>query len=126
MPPNDGLTSGDGSFLSDTEVTVTATANVGSHFVNWTYVNGLAASTDAIYTFTITTNTTLIGNFAAGEADAVPLEIAQIAVSSSNNAPDVLYALGVDGTLWKLAVTHVPDNWRWTLIPGPLKPAGQI
>ncbi len=61
-PAGGGTTSGGGSFNSGTSVTVTATANTGYTFVNWT--EGVTSvSTSASYTFTITANRTLVANF---------------------------------------------------------------
>lgn len=43
------------------------------------------------------------------------LAIVQIAVCSSFNEPDYLYALCNDGTLWRLAVKH---GYEWFQLPG--------
>ena len=67
VPPNGGMASGAGSYSQNTQVTVIATSNVGYHFVNWTYINGLVASTLASYTFTLTADTNLHANFELGE-----------------------------------------------------------
>ncbi len=57
-----GTTSGDGSFLSGSNATVTATPNAGCFFVNWT-VAGAQVSTIATYTFAVTANKALTANF---------------------------------------------------------------
>ncbi|MBN2011035.1 InlB B-repeat-containing protein [candidate division KSB1 bacterium] len=59
-----GITSGGGTFNSGDSVTVTATANSGYTFTNWSE-NGTIVSIDASYTFTITGNRTLVANFTA-------------------------------------------------------------
>ena len=41
---------------------MTATANSGYNFVNWT-ANGSVVSTSASYTFTLNSNVTLVANF---------------------------------------------------------------
>ena len=61
-PPEGGTTSGGGSFISGTLVTVSATANSGFTFTNWTD-GGAIVSTDSTYTFTITGNRNLTANF---------------------------------------------------------------
>ena len=61
-PTAGGTTSGGGSFVSATSATVTATANAGYFFVNWTE-NGAQVSTNASYTFNVTANRTLVANF---------------------------------------------------------------
>ncbi len=54
-----------------TNVTATATANSGYHFVNWT-ANGNAVSTDNPYTFAVSADIALVANF---EADStMPIE----------------------------------------------------
>ncbi|MBQ7436712.1 MAG: leucine-rich repeat protein [Oscillospiraceae bacterium] len=58
-----------GKYWSNTDVTLTATANSNYAFVNWTEnVNGsvTTVSTDASYSFTATTDRDLVANFAIG------------------------------------------------------------
>ncbi|PKP10505.1 MAG: hypothetical protein CVU08_13555 [Bacteroidetes bacterium HGW-Bacteroidetes-3] len=62
LPIAGGTTNGSGSFDAGTDVTVTATANTGYSFVNWT-VAGVEVSTNATYTFALGANTTLVANF---------------------------------------------------------------
>jgi uncharacterized repeat protein (TIGR02543 family) len=61
-PAAGGSTIGAGSFASGTSVTVTATANAGYTFVNWTD-NGVQVSTSPAYTFPLSANRTLVANF---------------------------------------------------------------
>jgi kumamolisin len=63
-PANGGTTSGVGTFASGSSHTVTATANSGFTFVNWTE-NGSVVSNSAGYTFTLTGNRNLVANFAS-------------------------------------------------------------
>jgi uncharacterized repeat protein (TIGR02543 family) len=58
-----GSTSGSGSYSSGTSVTAVASPNSGYSFTNWTE-SGNPVSTSASYTFAITTNRTLVANFA--------------------------------------------------------------
>ena len=61
--PNDGGTvSGVGQYQQGTSCTLTATANTGYTFTNWTE-GGNVASTNASYTFNVTGNRTLVANF---------------------------------------------------------------
>jgi hypothetical protein len=62
-PSADGTVGGGGTFAAGSSRTVTATANSGYNFVNWT-ANGSAVSTSASYTFTLNSNVTLVANFA--------------------------------------------------------------
>ena len=51
------------TFDKDTELKVTATENFGYDFVNWTDKDGKVVSTNNVYTFTLSENTTLTANF---------------------------------------------------------------
>ena len=66
-----GTVSGGGNVTHGDSVEVTATANQGYHFVNWTE-NGNEVSTSATYSFTATANRTLTANFAADAVDPDP------------------------------------------------------
>ena len=61
-PANGGTVIGGGSYQGGQTCTVTATAQAGYTFVNWTE-NGNQVSTEASYTFTVTGNRTLVANF---------------------------------------------------------------
>ncbi len=61
-PTAGGTTGGGGSKASGSQCTVTATANSGYTFANWTE-GGSVVSTSANYTFTVTGNRTLTANF---------------------------------------------------------------
>ena len=66
MAEEGGTVSGGGSFLYGQSCSVSATANEGYGFANWTK-NGVVASIDANYTFAVTDESLLIAHF-------VPLE----------------------------------------------------
>ena len=61
-PVAGGTVSGAGSFEHGQAVTVTATANTGYTFINWTE-NDEVVSTNAQYSFTATQNRNLVANF---------------------------------------------------------------
>lgn len=63
-PTNGGTVSGGGSFNQGASCTVTASANAGYTFTNWTE-GGNVVSTQSNYTFTVTGNRTLVANFQA-------------------------------------------------------------
>ena len=63
-PTNGGTVTGGGSYNQGANCTVTATANSGYTFTNWTE-NGNVVSTQANYTFTVNGNRTLVANFQA-------------------------------------------------------------
>ncbi len=61
-PSNGGTVSGGGTYQQGQTCTLTATANTGYTFTNWTE-NGEVVSTNATYTFTVSGNRTLVANF---------------------------------------------------------------
>ena len=63
-PTNGGTVSGGGTYNQGQQCTVSATANSGYTFTNWTE-NGNVVSTQANYTFTVNSNRTLVANFTA-------------------------------------------------------------
>ena len=63
-PTNGGTVTGGGSYQQGQSCTVSATANSGYTFTNWTE-NGSVVSTQASYTFSVTGNRTLVANFTA-------------------------------------------------------------
>ena len=63
-PTDGGTVTGDGTYRQGQSCTLTATANAGYYFVNWTEEDGEEVSTDATYTFTVQANRTLVANFA--------------------------------------------------------------
>ena len=61
-PAEGGTVNGGGTYHYGANCTLTATANTGYNFVNWTE-NGTEVSTNAIYSFTVTGNRNLVANF---------------------------------------------------------------
>ena len=61
-PTDGGTVTGGGTFQEGQSCTVTATANTGYTFTNWTE-SGNVVSTDASYTFTVTGDRDLVANF---------------------------------------------------------------
>ncbi len=71
-PPADGFTSGGGTYTCGSNVTVCATTNACSSFLNWT-VNSNVVATSACYTFTAVTNVTLVASFALSSGNYTSL-----------------------------------------------------
>ena len=63
-PTNGGNVTGGGTYNQGQSCTVTATANSGFTFTNWTE-NGSVVSTQANYTFVVNSNRNLVANFQA-------------------------------------------------------------
>lgn len=61
-PGEGGTVTGGGTYNYGTECTVTALANDGYVFSNWT-INGMIVSSEAEYTFNVEDNTALVANF---------------------------------------------------------------
>ena len=61
-PAEGGAVSGGGLYEEGAECTLTATASAGYTFVSWTE-NGEVVSTDAVFTFTVTGDRSLVANF---------------------------------------------------------------
>ena len=60
--PAMGTVTGEGTYYENATATLTATANAGYRFVNWTKA-GVEVSTNATYTFTVTEDVELVANF---------------------------------------------------------------
>ena len=89
-----GTTTGGGSFDSGASVTISAVANLGYTFTNWTEGANIA-STNANYTFTINANKTFVANF---ESNVIlPSGPAGIDLGSAGNFA-VLGGSGVSNT----------------------------
>ena len=64
-PAAGGTTDGEGAYAAGTSVTVTSATNPGYTFVNWTdLASGAVLSTSPNYTFALSTNRSLVANFA--------------------------------------------------------------
>jgi glycosidase len=62
LPANSGTITGIGNFNYGTNISLTATPATGYKFSNWTE-NGTQVSTNAIYTFAVNANRTLVANY---------------------------------------------------------------
>ena len=83
-PVNSGTIVGAGDYYTDETVTLTATANTGYTFVNWTE-NGTEVSTNAAYSFTATANRTLVANFVLSTDISSLSNASQIAIYPNPN-----------------------------------------
>ncbi len=62
FPDNAGTTNGAGNYTHGTTINLTASANTGYEFLNWSE-NNIEKSKSAIYNFMVTENRTLVANF---------------------------------------------------------------
>lgn len=73
-PSNSGTTSGGGTYTHGQSCTVIATSVDGYTFMNWTE-NGSVVSTDANYSFIVTSNRTLVANFEEQQPDTYNINV---------------------------------------------------
>ena len=73
-PSNSGTTSGGGTYTHGQSCTVIATSADGYTFINWTE-NGSVVSTDANYSFIVTSNRSLVANFEEQQPDTYSINV---------------------------------------------------
>ncbi len=73
-PENSGVVTGFGTYVSGETCSLTATANAGYTFVNWTE-NGEVVSLAPNYSFTVTGDRVLTANFVRSQHDSVVIEL---------------------------------------------------
>ena len=64
-PEEGGTVDGSGGYNNGDECTLTATANEGYEFLNWTKEDGTIVSTDPVYAFTVTETAAFVAHFQA-------------------------------------------------------------
>ena len=101
LPEEGGVATGGGSYCEGDTCTVTATANTGYNFVNWTE-NGTQVSTEMEYTFPVITDRNLVANFAA-----LPPDEYVVSVSASPSEGGTVTGGGIyqDGEICTLTAT---------------------
>ena len=106
-PTNGGTVSGGGTNVSGSTNTVTATANSGYLFANWTQ-GGAVESTSSNYTFTLGSNETLVANF-------LPLYTITVAASPANGGTVSGGGTNVSGSTNTVTATanggYIFTNW---------------
>ena len=111
-PSAGGTTTGGGSHLSGSSVTVNATASPGYVFSRWTKSNGSTASQSPSYTFNLTSNTKLTANFVViGEQKTITLSSNPGVGGGTSGAGD--YASG-DSTTVTATPNFGYEFARWT------------
>lgn len=97
-PAAGGINSGSGSYAAGTTVTVTAVANAGYTFVNWTE-NGTIVATSASFQFGITANRTLVANYKAVPASQFAVTLASNPSSGGTTDGEGSYSSGTSVTI---------------------------
>jgi hypothetical protein len=119
-PANAGSVNGGGSFLTGSSVTVTATANGGYTFTNWTE-NGTVQSTSSSYSFTLATNRNLIANFTTNPIVYTVTPGAVTNGSISPNGPQTVVKGGSIAFTATPARDYLVEQW---LVNGKLAQTG--
>ncbi len=102
-PLGGGTTRGGGTFTAGTSQTVTASANSGYTFSNWTE-SGSVVSTSASYTFTLNANRTLVANFIANSVNYT------VAVSAFPSAGGTVGGGGTYASGASVTVSATPNS----------------
>lgn len=120
-PSGAGSTSGAGSFVSGTSVTVTASANSSWQFVNWTNASGVVVSTSSAYTFVKgERNETLTANFSfnpvgPSEPDELPHKLTLIAGNGGSVSGSGYYLNGTAAGIRASTSAYFEfDGWYMT------------
>ncbi|MGF1923038.1 MAG: ice-binding family protein, partial [Bacteroidia bacterium] len=97
-PAAGGTNFGSGAYSANALVTVTAAANAGYTFVNWTE-GGSVVSTSASYQFTITGNRTLVANYRAIPASQLAVTLSSNPAAGGSTDGEGAYASGSSVTI---------------------------
>ena len=110
-PAAGGTVSGGGTFNSGETCTLTATANSGYQFLNWTK-NGAEVSASAAYTFTVTETAQFVANFIQSQTQTYTLTVScdpTMGAVTGNGT----YAAGTVVTVEAIAYkNYVFDQWN--------------
>ena len=112
IPAEGGFVTGEGSYTEGSIITLTATANTGYTFINWTE-NGEVVSTEAEYSFTVTGDRTLVANFMLENANGNNLVFnGDFELGNTGFSTDYIY--GNTGSYNHYYVGHdVAEMWSW-------------
>ncbi|MDA3867034.1 MAG: T9SS type A sorting domain-containing protein [Salinivirgaceae bacterium] len=129
-PTNGGTITGDGTYNMGDEIALTATANEGYTFINWTDSESTVVSENAAYTFTMPAeNVELTANFddgsfineyTVGNIDLYPnpaktslnivSETPIVELHIFNNSGELVTKKNVDNTEYELSVSEMPSG----------------
>ena len=110
-PAEGGTTSGAGTYDSGESVTISANANIGYIFLNWTEGANIV-STNAAYTFTITDNRILVANFTEDGSMQYNVELSSNPAEGGNTNGAGTYDEGASVTVSAIAnVGYTFLNW---------------
>ena len=100
-PAEGGEVSGGGIYDTGTTCTLAAIANEGYSFINWTE-NGEVVSTEAVYSFTVTSNATFVANF--------QLNSYEITVAANSEEGGTIAGAGIYNHFETCTLTATPNE----------------
>lgn len=113
-PEGAGTVTGAGNFMPGTMATLTATANNGYSFREWT-VNGETVSSDNPYTFTVTGATNLVAQFDLQQVSILPIGWSwwstYIEMNGNNGLQQLEQSLGHNGLMIKTQSPYVQNYY---------------
>ena len=107
-PTQGGTVSGAGQYYGNSECTLTATANAGYAFANWT-LNDEVVSTDPTYTFTVNSDATYTAHFTDLQAHTVTCNAVEHGTISAN--PTTAYVGDIITLTATPATNYHLDRW---------------
>jgi len=113
-PTAGGATNGGGTYTSGASCTVSATANAGYTFINWTE-NGGEVSKSASYTFTVSTDRNLVANFKSNDATLKSLTVSQGTLTPVFNANTTNYTVNVTNDVSSIEIGATANNATATI-----------
>ena len=135
-PTEGGMVSGAGIYGINTTCTLTATANTGYYFLNWTQ-NGQPVSDSPTYSFNVTDNCNLVANFevipvsgvvAAYYPNSSNSNSSSVKVSWNQTPPDVFYVDFDDSQVpagWTIIDGGDPVGYGWCIASTKFNVTGQ-
>ncbi len=110
-PAAGGTTTGSGSYATGTLVTITASANTGYTFMNWTE-NGVIVSTSSSFQFNLTANRTFVANFKQVPASQFAVILSSSPAAGGTTDGEGSYASGTSVTILATKNTgYTFTNW---------------
>ena len=107
-PTENGTVAGDGAYNYGSTAELTATPATGYDFINWTE-DGTEVSTDAVYSFTVSEDRTLVANF---ELQSLTIEVSANPTEGGAVSGDGIYDYGSTAELTATVATdYVFVNW---------------
>jgi len=113
-PANSGTLEGAGTYYENDEVSVTAKANAGYTFYNWTK-NGLQVSSNPTYVFNITGNTDLVANFRSSNANLSNITVVSGTLTPTFSPYTTSYTVNVANSVSTISIIGTAEDANATI-----------